>query len=285
MGEGLEFYKMSGAGNDFIVADNRLGVWNAFTLGSLAKGLCLPHLSIGADGMILVENSKKAHLKLRIYNSDGSESPMCGNGARCAARYALLKVIAGRQMTIEAGPHVLAAEILADDLVRVEIPGRPEPPRRLDVQIQGRALPAFITHIGVPHAVIFVKDLRALDDLPVNSMGKTLRRAPEFGPAGANINFVALSPTPPFFIRTFERGVEAETLSCGTGVTAAAWVLHYLDRAGTDVRLMTRSGQELVVQVLGAQAPAPQFTLTGQARVIYRGTLSQESLQEALRCG
>lgn len=285
MADGLEFFKMSGAGNDFILGDNRAGAWSAFSLGPLAKGLCLQHVSVGADGMILVEHSKKAHLKLRIFNSDGSQSPMCGNGARCAARYALLKVIAGRQMTIEAGPHVLNAEILADDLVRVEIPGRAEPPQRMDIQVQGRALPVFLTHTGVPHAVMFVKDGKALDELPVRTLGAALRRAPEFGPEGANVDFVALSPAPPFSIRTFERGVEAETLSCGTGVTAAAWVLHHLGRAGAEVRMRARSGRELVVQILGSPAPAPQFTLSGEARLVYRATLSQESLQEALRCG
>lgn len=285
MAEGLEFFKMSGAGNDFIVGDNRQGAWSRFPLGSLSKGLCMEHLFIGADGMVLVEHSKKAHLKIRIFNSDGSESPMCGNGARCAARYALLKVIAGRQMTIEVGPHVLNAEILADDLVRVDIPGRADAPTRLDVQVQGRPLPVFLTHTGVPHAVVFVKDGKALDDLPVNSLGMALRRAPEFGPEGANVDFVALSPAPPFSMRTFERGVEAETLSCGTGVTAAAWVLHHLGRSGAEVRVRTRSGRELAVQIIGDAPPEPHFTLAGEARVVYRATLSQESLQEALRCG
>jgi diaminopimelate epimerase len=285
MTEGLEFYKMSGAGNDFILGDNRQGAWSAYSLGSLAKGLCLQHLSVGADGVILIEHSKKAHLKLRIFNADGSESLMCGNGARCAARYALLKVIAGRQMTIEAGPDVLNAEILAGDLVRIEIPGGAQLPRRVDVLVNGRSLPAFVTHTGVPHAVIFVKDRQALEALPVNSLGAALRRAPEFGAAGANINFVALSPAPPFSIRTFECGVEGETLACGTGVTAAAWVLRHLGRAGDNIRLLARSGHELAVEVLGRPSPAPQFTLAGEVRLVYRATLSLEALQEALRCG
>ena len=285
MAEGLEFYKMSGAGNDFILGDNRQGSWSAYPLGSLAKGLCLQHLSVGADGMILIEHSKKAHLKLRIFNADGSQSPMCGNGARCAARYALLKVIAGRQMTIEAGPDVLDAEILQGDLVRIDMPGRAERPFKVDVIVNGRSLPVFVTHTGVPHAVVFIKDRKALDALPVNSLGAMLRRAPEFGSAGTNVDFVALSPAPPFFIRTFERGVEGETLACGTGATAAAWVLRHLGRSGDEIRLMTRSGKELAVQVLDRPSPAPQFTLTGEARLVFRATLSLEAIQEAMRCG
>jgi len=285
MAEGLEFYKMSGAGNDFILGDNRQGSWSAYPLGSLAKGLCLQHLSVGADGMILVEHSKKAHLKLQIFNADGSRSPMCGNGVRCAARYALLKVIAGRQMTIEVGPDVLNAEILQGDFVRIDMPGRAERPHRVDVLVNGRSLPVFITHTGVPHAVVFIKDRQALDALPVNSLGAILRRAPEFGTAGTNVDFVALSPAPPFSIRTFERGVEGETLACGTGATAAAWVLHHLGRSGAETRLLTRSGKELAVQVLDRPSPAPQFALTGDARLVCRATLSLEAIQEALRCG
>jgi diaminopimelate epimerase len=285
MAEGLEFYKMSGAGNDFILGDNRQGNWSAYPLDSLAKGLCLQHLSVGADGMILVEHSKKAHLKLQIFNADGSRSPMCGNGVRCAARYALLKVIGGRQMTIEVGPDVLNAEILPGDLVRIDVPGQAEPPQRVDILVNGRPLPAFTTQTGVPHAVIFVKDRQALEDLPVSRLGAIVRRAPEFGPAGTNVDFVALSPAPPFSIRTYERGVEGETLACGTGVTAAAWVLSHLGRSGDDVRLLTRSGRELLVQLLNRPSPAPQFTLTGEARLVFRATLPLEAIQEALRCG
>jgi diaminopimelate epimerase len=283
LSEPLEFYKMNGAGNDFIVADDRHHHWSAYPLSALARSLCRPHLSVGADGLILLENSKKAHFKIRIFNSDGSESPMCGNGARCAARYALLKVIAGRSMTIEAGPDVIAAEVLADLSVRVEIPGEPEPPKRLDVSVDGRALPAFLTTTGVPHLVIFVRDQAALDALPLAALGPRLRHAPEAGPQGANVDFVALSPAPPFSIRTFERGVEAETLACGTGVTAGAWVMKHAGVSGDSTTFRTRSGRDLTVDILEGQASMSRFALTGDASLVFRGTLSEEALREALR--
>jgi diaminopimelate epimerase len=136
----------------------------------------------------------------------------------------------------------------------------------------------------VPHLVIFLRDLPALEALPLSTLGPLLRRAPELGPGGANVNFVALSPSPPFSIRTFERGVEGETLSCGTGVTASAWVLRHLGLAGASVTFQTRSGRELQVDILERQAPLPRFTLTGDATLIFRGTLSEEALLEAARC-
>lgn len=275
----LEFFKMSGAGNDFILGDNRHGSWSALPLDHLARSLCRQHLGVGADGLILVETSKKAHIRLRIFNSDGSESPMCGNGARCAARYAFLKVIAGRVMTMEVGPEVIGAEVLGDGRVRVEVPAGGRAPERISLRVQGRTIPAYLTDTGVPHLVVFVKDVEAV---PVQALGAALRRAPETGPGGANVDFVAPSPAPPFRMRTFERGVESETLACGTGATAVAWTLRSLGLAGTDVVLLPRSGRELVVSMEQGSGAAPKFQLTGDARQVYRGILSQEALQEVI---
>ncbi len=277
----LEFYKMSGAGNDFIVGDNRQGSWSAMPLDRLAKGLCRQHLAVGADGLLLIEHSKKAHFRLRVFNADGSESPMCGNGARCAARYALMKVIAGRSMSIEVGSGVITAEILPDFRVRVEVPGAQGAPARVSVRLGGRTLPAYLTDAGVPHLVVFVKDVRSV---PVSSLGAALRHAPETGPGGANVDFVTVSPTPPFPMRTFERGVEAETLACGTGATAAAWTLFKLGLSGPDVRMLPASGEELLVEIRDGESPSPGFHLTGGARLVCRGSLPLEAIQEALRC-
>ncbi len=283
MSEFLEFFKMNGAGNDFIIGDNRHYQWSAYPLAALARGLCRPHVGVGADGLILLENSKKAHFKIRIFNSDGSESPMCGNGARCAARYALMRVIAGRSMTIQAGPDVISAEVLPDLTVRVEIPGEPQAPRRIDLAVERRSLPSFLTTAGVPHLVIFVRDREALDAIPLSVLGPKLRHAPELGPQGANVDFVALSPAPPFALRTFERGVEAETLACGTGVTACAWVMKHAGVSGDATTFRTRSGRDLTVEIAGGQAPASRFSLTGDAVLVFKGSLSEEALQEATR--
>lgn len=277
----FEFYKMTGAGNDFILGDNRRGEWNRWPLDLLARGLCRRGLSIGADGLILVENSNRASLRMRVFNADGSESEMCGNGARCAARFALLKVIAGRRMTIETPAGIVDAELLPDNLVEVEIPGRAEPPIRLDLPVRGRSVPGLLTDTGVPHLVVLVRDL---ERVPVVSLGRTLRRAPEVGPGGANVDFVSVSDGEPFPMRTYERGVENETLACGTGATAAAWVLHHLGYTGAAVSLRMRSGTDLQVTIAPGSAGAYPFKLKGEARVVFRGFLSEESLQEALAC-
>lgn len=281
MMESLDFYKMSGAGNDFILADDRQGAWSAHPLPRLAVGLCRRGMSVGADGLILLENSNRANFRVRIFNSDGSDGVMCGNGARCAARFAFLRVITGRRMTMETGAGVIGGEILPDGRVRVEIPGLPQPPRRLDLQVQGRSLPGYLTHTGVPHLVVFVKDAARV---PVASLGAALRHAVELGPQGANVDFVALDAGEPFPMRSFERGVEGETLACGTGAVAVAWVLKCLGRAGDRVRLLPRSGRELTVDILSGQRSGHSFQLTGEAVLVYRGTLSEEAVQEALAC-
>jgi diaminopimelate epimerase len=279
MAEPLEFHKFSGAGNDFILGDNRQGIWNVAPLPRLARGLCRRGLSVGADGLILLETSSKAHLRLRFFNPDGSESPFCGNGARCAARYAFLKVAAGRSMSLETGAGVVSARVLPDGRVEVEVPLPREEPRPVTVSLLRGTVPALRVLAGVPHLVVFVKDLSAV---PVASLGAALRSAPEAGPGGANVDFVSVEGGPPYRVRTFERGVEGETLACGTGAVAVAWVLWSRKVASGPVRLLPRSGKEL--EVAFSPGTSPYGRLTGEARPVCRGFISQESLEEALSC-
>lgn len=270
---------MSGAGNDFILVDNRQGAWSRYPLAQLAAGLCRRGLSVGADGLILVETSNRAQLRLRIFNRDGTQAPMCGNGARCAARYAFLKVMAGKQMTVETPSGVIDAEILPDGRVRTEVPGLAAQPRRISLQVKGRTISGILTDPGVPHLVVFVKDV---ERVPVSELGALLRSAPELGPEGANVNFVESGGAEPIAIRTFERGVEGETLACGTGAAAVAWVLHWLGKTGEHVRLAPRSGKVLTVDIDLKAGAGHLFRLTGEARVVCRAFLSEESIMEAL---
>lgn len=281
MNDRFEFHKMTGAGNDFILGDNRRGEWGRWPASQLARGLCRRGLSVGADGLILIENSNRASFRMRMFNSDGGETEMCGNGTRCAARFALLKVIAGRRMTIETPAGILDAEVLPDNVVRVEMPGTSENPRRVDIPMRGRTVPAFLTDTGVPHLVVLVRDLGRV---PVASLGRALRSAPEAGPSGANVDFVSVTDGEPYPMRTYERGVEGETLACGTGATAVARVLHHLGYAGSTVDLLARSGCGLSVGIRPGGPGSFPFTLQGEARLVYRGFLSEESLQEALEC-
>ncbi len=279
MAEPLEFHKFSGAGNDFILGDNRQGAWNVAPLPRLARGLCRRGLSVGADGLVLLETSTKAHLRLRLFNPDGSETPFCGNGARCAARYAFLKVAAGRSMSLETGAGVVSARVLPDGRVEVEVPLPPEEPVPVEVSLPQGRVPALRVTAGVPHLVVFVRDVSAV---PVASLGATLRRAPEGGPDGANVDFVSVGGGPPYPLRTFERGVEGETLACGTGAVAVAYALRSRKVVSGPVSLLPRSGK--VLEVSFPPGLSPFCKLTGEARPVYRGFLSTESLEEALRC-
>lgn len=281
MPEPLEFYKMTGAGNDFIVGDNRTGAWSVLDLPALARGLCQRGVSVGADGLVLVESSMRARLRARIFNSDGSEATLCGNGTRCAARFAFLRVIAGRQMTVETLAGVLEAEVLPGDEVRLRIPLHAAEPLPVALEVGTRTVHGYLVHIGVPHLIVFVHDASAA---PVATLGPLLRGHALLGPEGANIDFLELrGPEGPHPLRTYERGVEAETLACGTGVTAAAWLLvHSFSRPPLQTFLV-RSGRQLEVEVTPGTGGDFSARLRGEARVVFRGTLTEEALQEALR--
>ncbi len=236
---------------------------------------------MGSDGFILLCSSNKAHFRIRIFNPDGGETPFCGNGARCAAKFAFMKVIAGHRMTIETQAGVISAEVLPDGGASVEVPGDREEPRRLSIALEGRSIPGLLVHTGVPHFVVIVKDI---ESIPVQKLGRMMRNAPEFGAEGANIDFVSMVSGEPFPMRTYERGLERESLACGTGATAVAWVLYKLGRADRSVTLGMRSRKELHVAIAAPTSPPPLFRLAGEARVVYRGTLSGSSMEEALRC-
>jgi len=273
----LEFLKFSGAGNDFIVGDNRDGAWSLQPPGELAQRICRRGVSVGADGLILIENSKRARFKMAHYNPDGSESGLCGNGARCAARFAFMCVIAGREMTMETGIGVLNARVLPDARVRVELPTMPRPVRRMTLALSGREITGYRIDTGVPHFVLFVRDI---ERAPLAVLGPKVRMHPDLGPEGANVDFVESRPGGGIYrMRTYERGVEAETLACGTGAMAVARVLGYLDARLRTVSLMARSGRMLWVEMDGDGDDA-RFALTGDATVVYRGKLARESLEE-----
>lgn len=277
----LEFFKMSGAGNDFIVGDNRAGHWGSFDLPALARGLCRRHLSVGADGLILVENSKRARFRMRIFNPDGGEAAMCGNGGRCAARFAFMKVIAGRQMTLETQAGVLGADVLLDGRVRLEVPVRLSVPEAVRLDLDGRPVGGYLVDTGVPHLVVFVKDI---EKTPVEILGRTLRYHPDLGASGANVDFVGPAGAGGVIpMRTYERGVEGETLACGTGAAAVGWLLHHVGERPQAVRLGVRSGGVLEVEVHSDRGSAP-IAITGEATLIYEGKLSEEAIEEALRC-
>jgi diaminopimelate epimerase len=271
----MTFLKMAGGGNDFVVIDNRSG--RIGDAAELTRRICTPHLSVGADGVILIENTGKATFRMRYLNADGSQADFCANGTRCAARFALVNVIAPKKMTIETGAGVVAAEVSDGGLVTLTLPqphsfqaGRPL--RVGETVIRGSSIV-----VGVPHYVVFLRDnLWSQDIVP---LGHALRTHPGLQPAGANINFVVVREPGAIEVRTYERGVEAETLSCGSGVVASAVTSALFGKTKSPVKVLTRSGITLEVSFAIDGSDVRDVQLRGDARVVYRASMTPETIE------
>jgi diaminopimelate epimerase len=263
---GREFWKMSGSGNDFVFVDTREMPAGPLTSPEVIGAICSRGTGIGADGVCFLEESEHATIRLVYLNSDGSRADLCGNATLCTARLAReLGVVEGGEFAIETDSGVLGARFLTDN---PEIDLQPVAEVRPDAGIQladGERRMGFAL-AGVPHLVILVDDLDAVD---VVGRGRPLRRHASLR-AGANVNFVEPAGDGLFRYRTYERGVEAETLACGTGAVATAMLLTDWGLAQGPVRIQTRSGRELGVRFSGPMS-ARRPSLTGEARIVYRG--------------
>jgi diaminopimelate epimerase len=242
----------------------------------LTRRICTRALSVGADGLILVEHSTRATFRIRYYNSDGSVAAFCGNGTRCAARFAFINVIAGKKMTIETDAGIVGAEIGDGGSVTLSLPGpssfRPSRPVRIgDSVIQGSSI-----LVGVPHYVVLLRgDLWSQD---ITTLGRAIRMSPELQPDGANVNFVAVRDEHAIEVRTYERGVEGETLACGSGIVASAVTSALFGKTKSPVSVLARSGITLEVSFTLAGGYADDVRLRGDARVVYRATITPETL-------
>ena len=269
MSRTVPFTKMHGAGNDFIMLDGRRLRAAGVTLdrARIARW-CARRLGIGADGLIVVDADPDPAVDFRMtyFNSDGGEASLCGNGARCCFAFARAVGLAGDSARFRTAAGVVGAAAAGDD-VRVELP--PPGEVRLDLPLAA-AHPFGAVHLadtGVPHLVIPVANVEEVD---VPRWGPRLRGDPALGPAGANVDWVQPLAGGTFLIRTYERGVEAETLACGTGAAAAALVLVRLGRAASPVTLLTRAGYRLTIDVAAA-AGGHRLRLTGPVATVFQG--------------
>ncbi|MBW1989422.1 MAG: diaminopimelate epimerase [Deltaproteobacteria bacterium] len=269
--KGFPFMKMSGSGNDFILGDNRQGTFAYEDMPALARRLCARKVSVGADGLILLENSDEADFAWRFFNADGSEAEMCGNGARCAARFAYLSGIAGKDMRFVTLAGVIHAQV-ADGTVRVRMTPPMDLVPEVCLDVDGEPVRLFSVNTGVPHAVVRVDDLEAVD---VDGLGRRIRFHEHFAPAGANVNFLWADGAETR-IRTYERGVEGETLACGTGAVASALCRAMADDLPSPVKVLTRGGVTLLVHFCRQGESFDEVYLEGDARIIYRGTLGED---------
>lgn len=257
----VKFVKMHGAGNDFVMIDDRAGTfpddWRKLA------ALATRGTGVGCEGVILVQKSTKADFRMRFFNPDGTEAELCGNGSRCVAAFAReIGAVRGNLMCFETQAGLVDAEIVGGNQVKVWLP----PPTDLR--------PDFVNS-GVPHRIVVVDNLAKAD---VEGEGRRIRLSDEFAPAGTNVDFVTYRPPHRVAIRTYERGVEAETGACGTGSVAAAVVGVAQHGLSFPVQVKTARGYELVVDGERDGDGFASITLTGPVKKVYEGVLDWDSL-------
>lgn len=278
---GLAFTKMNGSGNDFILLDNRAARLPVEIMPHLARGACARGRSVGADGLIILEPSDRVDPALgrvdfrwHFFNADGSSAEMCGNGGRCAARFAHDQGLAGKRMVFDtlAGPIRAWVE---GALVKLEMVPPRGAYRDLTLEALGGRVSLHGVNTGVPHAVVPVSDLEAA---PVRDLGRALRFHGHFAPAGTNVNFIAIHDGE-LYVRTYERGVEDETLACGTGAVASALVAGSQGWLKPPVSVRVKSGETLKVHFSADGSGFREVLLEGAASYVYQGVLHREAFQ------
>ena len=268
----ISFHKIEGNGNDFILIDNRRNVLKGRSLDDLARRVCHRNRSVGADGLIVIvppTSKKTAHFKWRFFNADGSEAEMCGNGSRCAARFAVLRRIAPKKMAFETQAGVIRAEV-RKGTVKVQLTDASGLRLHVPVPLITGTRTGHFINTGVPHVVYVSRNLEGEDVLGV---GKETRFHELFKPAGTNANFIQIAGPHELRIRTYERGVEGETLACGTGSVAGALVASALGLASSPVKVVTKGGDVLIVSFKRAGERFTDLHLEGEAVVVCEGTL------------
>jgi diaminopimelate epimerase len=284
----LAFRKMNGAGNDFVVVDNRGGKLD-FARERVAW-ICDRRCGVGADGFIAIESHPDCDFFMRFFNADGGEAEMCGNGSRCAAAFAVMEGL-GRggggddtQVEFLTGSGIVRARVTEDDSrgphrfrVDTSLMDAREMRRDIAVRVAQIARHIHFMTVGTRHAVVPVDEAGALTSKEIDELGRYLRDHPEFAPVGVNVNFVSLDQGGRVHIRTYEKGVEAETHACGTGSVAAAVLFAHEGRCRSPVTVVQRNGEELCARFELRPYGASAVFLEGPAEVNFEGTLDYQS--------
>lgn len=278
----IDFMKLHGSGNDFVVIDNRDGVLAESRLRSFSELVSRRARSIGADGVVLIENpiEPETDFRWRYFNADGSEGEMCGNGAMCGARFAELIGAAPAETAFSTMSGIVRAEVdPATGLVELAMPDTGPIEDARTVEVDGTKYELVPIQVGVPHAVLYVEDADAFGSrAELERVGRAIRQAEAFAPAGTNVNVVSPLGGNRLRMRTYERGVEAETLACGTGAVASAVVSVGRGLVTTPVEIVTSSGMPLVASFDLRQNGARTIALQGQTRIVMSGTIRADAL-------
>jgi len=266
----IEFTKMVASGNDFVVAQSPSRP--VAQLKRLAQAICERKFGVGADGLLVLEKSKIADIKMRIFNADGSEAQMCGNGARCVALYKTQRHKDTKtQVRIETKAGIINSQVNGDN-VKIKLTNPKDIKLNIPIRINNRQLKVNFINTGVPHTVIFVE---GLDKIDVVSLGREIRYHARFKPAGTNVDFVEVLNNNYLKVRTYERGVEDETLACGTGVVAAALVTAYSLQliAYSKINVHTQGKEILKVYFDKTKDKFKNVWLEGRAKIVYNGVI------------
>lgn len=276
----LPFAKMSGAGNDFIIIDNRSGQlvpdkFSAEDLPAWVAKVCARRMAVGADGLLLIDPSPDADVDFqwRFFNADGSVAEMCGNAARCVSRYAFMKGIAGECLRFKTIAGLIQGEVMGES-VKVRMTAPFDLVRQRSLEVEGRQFTVGSVNTGVPHVVAVVDEVDTVD---VVALGRAIRHHPDYQPAGTNASFVSASAHGRWSIRTYERGVEDETLACGTANVAAAIILAVNRGIESPITFNTRSGSQLTIYYEMAGDTCRAVYMAGDARLIYEGHLTPDA--------
>ena len=267
------FYKMCGSGNDFVFFDARDGAPAELDTEAAIRLLCARATGVGADGVVFLEPSDRAAVRMRYHNSDGSRATFCGNAALCTTRLAVeLGIAEAAGFVFEADTGLVAAR-LRDGVPEIDFGPVGELRRDAPVTAAAGERRIGFALAGVPHLVVRVDDIEAV---PLDRRGRALRFDPALGAAGANVNFVAPDASSGgWLMRTYERGVEGETLACGTGAVACAAVLSAWNDADQPTTIVTRSGKPLIVRQRAGDGGNPGPSLSGEGRIVYEGVLRE----------
>jgi diaminopimelate epimerase len=269
----IQFFKMSGSGNDFILIDNRDHSLPVENLPEFVRTVCERKVSVGADGLIIIEDSEAFDFRWRFFNADGSEVGMCGNGGRCAARFAYLKGIGGERLSFETPAGIIDAEVKGD-IVKLKLTDPYHLQVNLSLPVEERLFEISHINTGVPHVVHFVNDL---DQFDVFNVGRIIRYHEQYQPEGTNANFVEVIDKHTIRVRTYERGVEDETLACGTGAVASALISSWKGLIEPPVSVRVMSGETLKIFFRKTEHGFEDIYLEGKTKVVYEGRMWEEA--------
>ncbi|MFA5411662.1 MAG: diaminopimelate epimerase [Candidatus Omnitrophota bacterium] len=265
----ISFTKMVASGNDFVVVRAGKRKPETGSPNNLARIVCDRKYGVGADGLLVLGKSGIADIKMRVFNADGSEAEMCGNGARCVALF-----IGRRCKKVETRAGIIETKVNKDK-IKIKLTEPKKLKLNMPLTINGRLLKVNFINSGVPHTVIFAEGLEKID---IASLGRQIRFHQKFAPAGTNVNFVEVLDDNSLKVRTYERGVEDETLACGTGAVASALIfaVRYSLPAGLRVNVVTKSGETLRVYFEKSGNNFKNVWLEGKAKIVFRGELREE---------